>query len=180
MTIPLNVELKGPRVSLRRFTWADAERVNEILSDWDVARMLRMAPYPPAIEDTSRWLGEHEGEWRSGNAYRFAVVTKSRVIGCADLDEILNGTGELGYWFDRAYWGNGFALEAAALVHEFAWQTLGLDRLVSGHALDNPASGRILERLGFVRTGDRPRWYRSRQAEVPHRHYVCELRFVDG
>ena len=69
MTIPLNVELKGPRVSLRRFTWADAERVNEILSDWDVARMLRMAPYPPAIEDTSRWLGEHEGEWRSGNAY---------------------------------------------------------------------------------------------------------------
>ncbi len=159
---------------MRRFVPSDAARVHEIQSDWDVARMLRMASYPPGRAGLEAWLEEHEAEWLAGTAYRFGLVLDGRIIGCADVDEIRDGAGELGYWLDRAWWGQGLAGEAAAAVREFALGALGLRRLLSGHAVDNPASGRILIRLGFEVAGEEPQWYRSRQAEVAHRRYVLD------
>jgi RimJ/RimL family protein N-acetyltransferase len=56
-------------------------------------------------------------------------------------------------------------------VLDFAVGTVGLGRVVSGHATDNPASGRILRKLGFRWTGDATVWSRSRQAEITTRKY---------
>jgi hypothetical protein len=58
--------------------------------------MLRMASYPPTMDAISSWLSEHEAEWLSGTAYRFAVIYDGRLIGCADVDEIQKGSAEFG------------------------------------------------------------------------------------
>lgn len=174
MFVPSDFTLRTPRLVLRAFTPQDAQRVFEIRSDFDVTRMLVFPEYPPVLERVAAWLREHAVEWRAGTAYRFAVVADGRVIGCADVDEIADGSGELGYWLDRDYWGRGLASEAARAVHDFATGTLGLRRLVAGHAADNPASGRILVRLGFRWVEDSIRWYNSRGADVARRHYVFE------
>lgn len=174
MNVPPDFLLQTKRLVLRAFMAADAPRVFEIQSHWDVTRMLAIPPYPPVLDDIAAWLEEHAAEWRAGTAYRFAMVADGKVIGCADVDGIREGAGELGYWIDPDCWGQGLGSEAAAAVHAFAIQTLGLRRLVAGHAADNPASGRILVRLGFRWVEDRTRWYRSRQAEVARRHYVFE------
>jgi RimJ/RimL family protein N-acetyltransferase len=164
--IPLDFELATERLTLRRFLVTDAERVNEITSNWNVARMLRLAPYPQSVEETRAWLASHEAEWLAGDGYRFAVVEGGRLIGCADLDEILRGRNEIGYWFDEAVWGRGYAGEAAAAVRDFGLATLGLDHLESGHAFDNPASGRVLLKLGFRKVGETIVWSLPRKAEI--------------
>jgi [ribosomal protein S5]-alanine N-acetyltransferase len=175
MPAPLDHQLQGPRLTLRRFTEADVPRVCEILSNWRVTRMLRRAPpYPPNAEDLADWFANHEREWLLGAAYRFGAVATSRIVGSVDIGEIDRGVGDLGYWFDQACWGQGYGGEAAGLVRDFAFGTLGLRRLVAGHAIENVASGRILLRLGFRSEADELRYYPSRREEVPYRRYVLD------
>ena len=174
MTIPLTLQLTTPRLTLRRFVAADAERVTEITSNWNVARMLRLAPYPQSVEEKRAWLVSHETEWLAGEAYRFAVILDGVVIGCADVDERSSGRNEIGYWFDEACWGRGFATEAATAVRDFAFGPLGLEFLTSGHAADNPESGHVLEKLGFRWTDDTTVWSLPRQAEIVQRRYRLE------
>ena len=149
----------------------DAERVVEITSNWNVARMLRLAPYPPTVELERAWLAGHEAEWLAGDAYRFALIEDRRLIGCADIDGIARGLNVIGYWLDEACWGRGLATEAATAVRDFALQRLRLGRLTSGHAFDNPESGRVLEKLGFRWTEDTMVWSLPRQAEIVQRRY---------
>lgn len=137
------------RLVLRPSTGADAQRAFEIQSDWAVTRMLRMASFPPDRAEIEAWFADHPREWAAGKAYRFAALRDGRMIGLVDLDEIADGEGEIGYWFEPASWGRGFASEAARAVVGFAFAEAGLSMLRSGHAADNAASGRVLERLGF-------------------------------
>ncbi len=171
MGIPLQHEIRTSRLTLRRLTVADVPRLHEIQSNWNVTRMLSLASFPPVMDDLRRWLSPHEAEWSSGAACRFAIVSDGQVIGCADIDGVSAGSGSLGYWLDEAAWGRGLASEAAAAVMNFALERLGLVRLRSGHAFDNPASGRILTKLGFHWIGDADTWSRPRQETIVHRKY---------
>jgi [ribosomal protein S5]-alanine N-acetyltransferase len=172
ISVPLDHRLQGPRLTLQRFTTVDAPRVCEILSNWSVARMLRRASYPSDPERLAIWLAQHEGEWLSGAAYRFGAIATGRIVGSADIGEIDRGVGDLGYWFDQECWGQGYGSEAAGLVRDFAFGTLGLRSLTAGHAIENLASARILLRLGFRPVTDELRHYPSRRERVPYRRYV--------
>lgn len=137
------------RLRLRPSTAADAQRAFEIQSDWAVTRMLRMASFPPDRAEIEAWFADHQREWAVGEAYRFAATLDGRMIGLVDLDGIAADEGELGYWFEQAAWGRGFASEAAKAVVRFAFTDACLLSLRSGHAIDNAASGRVLTGLGF-------------------------------
>jgi ribosomal-protein-alanine N-acetyltransferase len=170
-SVPLDLCIRTPRLTLRRFRPDDAERVTEITSNWNVARMLRLAPYPQSVEEKRAWLAGHEAEWIAGEGYRFAVIENGRMIGCADVDELASGLNEIGYWLDEACWGRGLATEAATAVRDFALGPLGLTHLTSGHAFDNPGSGHVLEKLGFRWTEDTTVWSLPRQAQIVQRRY---------
>ncbi|MGO4264179.1 GNAT family N-acetyltransferase, partial [Lysobacter sp. TAB13] len=92
--------LTTDRLVLRPTSAADANRAFEIQSDWEVTRMLRMASFPPDRADIALWFADHPREWAAGEAYRFAVEFQGRAIGVIDVDEISQGEGELGYWFE--------------------------------------------------------------------------------
>ena len=62
------------------------------------------------------------------------------------------GTVELGYWIARRFWGQGFATEAGMAVLAIA-AALGHSEATAAHFLDNPASGKVLRKLGFEPTG---------------------------
>ena len=158
--------LRTARLVLRRTRAEDAARFVEIQSNWKVARMLRLATWPPRRPDMVEWLVEHQREWRLGLAYRFAVVRDERVIGCVDLDEIAFGRGEIGYWLEEAAWGQGLALEAARALMDWGFSALGLAALDSGCAEDNPASAAILVKLGFERCGETRLWSRPRGGPI--------------
>jgi RimJ/RimL family protein N-acetyltransferase len=96
------------------------------------------------------------------------------VIGSAGLGEH-EGEPELGFWIARPHWGQGYATEAAGAVLRIA-RTLGHRRVVAGHFVDNPASGKVLKKLGFVPTG-RPgtRFSLARGAMVDSVEYALDL-----
>jgi RimJ/RimL family protein N-acetyltransferase len=83
---------------------------------------------------------------------------------------------ELGYWIARDHWGRGYATEAGRGALEVA-RALGHRRVSAGHYVDNPASGRVLRKLGFRETGEvRPTFCRARGGElVLARRYALEF-----
>ena len=164
--------LKTDRLLLRPSRAADADRAFEIQADWDVTRMLSQATFPPDREEVARWFADHPREWEAGQAYRFTIVREGTIIGLVDIDGIKAGEGTLGYWLERAAWGHGYAFEAAHAVMRFAAHDVGLLRLKAGHAHDNPASGRILTRLGFDRIDDVELFSRPRNANIRQHRYV--------
>jgi RimJ/RimL family protein N-acetyltransferase len=178
MKLAWNHTLRTPRLTLRSLAETDTARLCEIQSNWNVTRMLRLATYPPDPEAMRLWLRGHREEWERGTAYRFAVLRDGEVIGCADIDEIADGRGDLGYWLDEPFWGQGLASEAAAAVLRFALDDLGLVRLRSGHVADNTASGGVLEKLGFRFAATTTKWSRPRGREIVHLRY--ELRRGNG
>lgn len=157
------------RLVLRPTGSTDAERAFAIQSDWEVARMLRMATFPPDREGIRTWFADHAREWDEGSAYRFAVEQQGQVVGVVDIDEISGSHGELGYWFDRDCWGRGYAFEAAQAAVNFAFGSIGLTQLRSGHAADNAASGKVLLKLGFRLAGSRRVASQSRGHEIEQR-----------
>jgi [ribosomal protein S5]-alanine N-acetyltransferase len=159
---------------LRPTTPDDARRAFEIQSSWKVSRMLAQVGYPPSQQEIEDWFRSHRDEWLAGSAFRFAVTLDGRFLGLADVDEIAEGEGSLGYWLDEDVWGQGFAREAAGAVVQYVFGEVGLVRLRAGHADDNPASGKVLMALGFQYTGDRELWYRSRGEMVTHRRHLLE------
>jgi RimJ/RimL family protein N-acetyltransferase len=91
-----------------------------------------------------------------------------------------NGIAEIGYWISRNHWGNGFATEATRAVLSVA-RSLGHDRIEAGHFLDNPASGRVLRKLGFTPTGEhRPRRSAGRGTVVTSVIYETRLKAAEN
>lgn len=171
MPPPLDAGIATTRLRLRPFRISDAERVVEIQSDRMVGRMLRAAAWPPDLAETRAWLAGHAAERAAGTAWRFAVILAGSLIGCADVDEIADGSGSLGYWLVREAWGQGLATEAATVVVHFAFETLDLTEIHSGCAADNPASAKVLTRLGFTFVDEIDLWSRGRGAMIQHRRY---------
>ena len=134
--------------------------------------MLRLASFPPDQGELRTWFGCHEREWLDGRAYRYAVQLDGRMIGLVDIDGIDQEDGHLGYWLERSAWGRGYGLEAARAVVHFAFQVVRLSRLRAAHALDNPASGRVLTKLGFTYIDTVERASRSRGGCVSQCRYV--------
>ncbi|MFL6802044.1 MAG: GNAT family N-acetyltransferase, partial [Sphingomicrobium sp.] len=83
-----------------------------------------------------------------------------------------------GYWIARHAWGRGYATEACTALIAIA-RTLALPCLEGSHFLDNPASGRVLEKLGFEPLGIvAPRMSCARGTEIPAR--LMRLRLAAG
>jgi ribosomal-protein-alanine N-acetyltransferase len=129
--------------------------------------MLSMASFPPDRSDIRRWFANHARERQAGRARRFAIEIEGRMIGVIDID-----AGSLGYWLDRFEWGRGYAYEAAFAIVRFAREDVGMPKLRAGHAYDNPASGRILAKLGFSLVDVVPRLSRPRGQTIMQHRYV--------
>jgi RimJ/RimL family protein N-acetyltransferase len=166
--------LHTERLVLRPTRNSDAGRAFDIQSDWEVTRMLRTTSFPPSRQQMSRWFADHLRHWRTGEAYRFAVELEGRMIGMAYLDAIAEREANLGYWLDRAHWRQGYAFEAARALIHFAFNDAHLLRLRAGHAYDNPASGRVLAKLGFEPHDIVQRDSQSRCETIMQHRYVLE------
>lgn len=81
---------------------------------------------------------------------------------------------EFGYWLGRPHWGKGFATEAVRRLAVFAFEELGATRLRAGWFGDNPASARVLAKLGCVPSGPEARQNLSRGAMVSCNMMVLE------
>jgi RimJ/RimL family protein N-acetyltransferase len=140
------------------------------------AHPITRAPWPYRAEDAQAFVNRPQDRRYPDFLVTLPGAEGARVIGCAGLAPGDSGTTELGYWITRSHWGRGLATEAARAVLSVA-RALGHDWIEAGHFLDNPASGRVLRKLGFAATGEhRPRRSAGRGTVVTSVIYAKRLR----
>ena len=59
----------------------------------------------------------------------------------------------MGYWVGAPYWGRGYCTEAARAILRYGFEELGLHRIHAQHFARNPASGRVMQKIGMVYEG---------------------------
>lgn len=137
------------RLSIRDFKAEDGEDLYEYLSDPEV---VHFEPYEPF----SREEAYAESARRSGDEAFMAVCLGDKVIGNIYLGKGEFGKYEIGYVFNRNYWHKGYASEAAKAVADYAFDALGARKLSAGCDKKNPASSKLLERIGLKLEGCAP------------------------
>ena len=146
--------LETERLRLRPLTLEDAGWISRESSRPEVARMIARVPLPnPPLFAEMFVLIARASEAARGDCVRAIEDRKSAApLGVIGLHPHQNGW-EFGYWLARDAWGRGYATEAGrAMVAEA--DRLGRGPLTAGHFSDNPASCRVLEKLGFAYTGE--------------------------
>jgi ribosomal-protein-alanine N-acetyltransferase len=152
------VELRTKRLLLRPYLFSDAEDLQHLAGEFDVARGTLCMPHPYEDGMAEDFITAQESAIAKGEVINLGIFLQEseELIGGIGLEiKKEHNTGELGYWIGKPHWGNGYCTEAAAAVVEFGFSTLGLRKLFAEHFADNPASGRVLEKLGFRNEGCR-------------------------
>ena len=151
--------LQTQRLILRALTVDDAAAINELLGDKQIAANTQLIPFPYSIDLAREWIEPQARIWQEGRAAVFAICLanqsgKGSVIGVVGLEvDSAHERGELGYWVGVSHWGKGYCTEAASAVIEFGFEQLGLHRIFAYHMIRNPASGRVMQKLGMSQEG---------------------------
>jgi ribosomal-protein-alanine N-acetyltransferase len=154
-------DMRSPRLSYRPLEAADASRVAALAGEWDIARMTARIPHPYSLVDADLWIASI-----GGDEFVRGVEHDGALIGAVGYIEGEGAQAEIGYWIGKPWWGNGFATEAARTLMEHCFRVIGFRRLTCGHFVDNPASARVIAKLGFRRIGKSSQWCEARQCEV--------------
>lgn len=170
------------RLLLRPGWVEDAPALFQAICDERIVRNLAHAPWPYSFADAQAFLArERHGPRDSRWLISLRTEGAPKLIGGIGFGRTQDGSLEFGYWIARAHWGRGYATEAGKAVVEIARQGLRLDRLEAGHFIDNPASGRVLAKLGFRPTGKIAlRYSAGRGAEAPCRLFSLDLQEEDN
>lgn len=167
---------RTPRLTLRPGWPEDAPALARAIGHETVVTRLSRAPWPYARSDAEQFLSPPRG----GTVPTFLILAHDgdypQLIGGIGLTPDEAGGHELGYWLTPDAWGRGYATEAGRAVIAMARHALGFRRLHASHFVDNPASGRVLTKLGFRPTGRiEPRLSRARGGEAPCAFFELDL-----
>lgn len=161
LSTPVLTEVEQPaleteRLRLRPFTLDDAADVERLAGAHEIADTTLNIPHPYRPGVAEAWILSHKQLFRAGLLFNFAVTLKSsaELVGAIGLRaEPVHVRAELGYWIGLPYWNRGYCTEAASAVVRYAFETLGLNRVHASHLTRNPASGRVMQKLGMSHEG---------------------------
>ncbi len=149
--------LTTARLCLRPFELADASAVQRLAGDKRVALAATTIPHPYPDGAAEAWISTHANSFTSKREVTFAVTLRDRpelvgAISLLDLSE-LHARGEVGYWIGVEYWNRGYCTEAFARIIPYAYEELGITKVVARCSSDNLASARVMEKVGLRREG---------------------------
>jgi RimJ/RimL family protein N-acetyltransferase len=167
--------LETERLLLRPVDLSDAPEVQRLASDHEIARNTASIPHPYPEGAAEAWIRRHLEGPAPNEDITLAVVRRPEddLVGVVGLN--LRGEhrrGELGYWIGREHWGQGYATEAAARIVRFGFEELELHRIHACVFDRNPASARVLRKLGMRDEGvSREHWCKEGEM-LNMRHYA--------
>lgn len=149
--------IETKRLILRKIEMNDARRMFDyIFSDRRVMDNLIKGPHKEISETIDR-LTEITNHYVSENFCYWGIEMKEsgELIGTIDLYNIDDGTEncEVGYNIGFNWWNQGYGSEALHAIIEFAFRFMNIHKISATHNIDNPASGRIMLKVGMKREG---------------------------
>ncbi len=149
--------LTTERLILRRLELRDAPNIQRLAGDYEVVKGTLTMPHPYEDGMAEEFINRvHERFNNEQTDFSFAIALK-------DTDELIGVIGlhpveayqraEIGYWLGVPYWNKGYVTEAAVEVMRFGFEVVGLNRIYAAHYTDNPASGRVMQKIGMIYEG---------------------------
>ncbi len=148
--------LETKRLILRTPDMHDAKTVQQLAGDFDIAKTTLLVPHPYPDGAAETWIEGVQTRAEEGRGYTFAIIRKSDdvfmgVVSLGIAQE--HRRAELGYWIGKPYWGQGYTTEAADRVIEFGFGELNLHRIFAFAMIKNPASSRVMQKIGMSYEG---------------------------
>ena len=161
-------DIRTDRLALRPLRPEDATRITDLVNDPRVYRMLTRVPAHQNVAQTLAWMSSHDARRTADTAHVFGIESGDALVG------VVSGERErrplpfsIGYWLAPDCWGQGFMTEAATALVDWLKQR-GERAFVAGYFADNPASGRVLGKLSFLKAGRMPKFSLGRGETVDH------------
>jgi RimJ/RimL family protein N-acetyltransferase len=141
--------IAGP-VALRRFVASDADQVELLAGEREVAETTAFVPHPYPRGGAGAWIATHDAAMAAGVEYTYAIVDHGgSLVGAIALRPQRGERENMGYWIGRPHWGRGYATAAAQAVIVLAFEILDLEAVTASHLARNAASGRVMEKCGM-------------------------------
>ena len=149
------------RLVLRPFRQSDLDRIVVLANDPEISANTRTFPNPYLPEHAEAFLAKHEPSGNQGNAGTFAICLRAQgespqaLIGAAGFEFAPeHERAELGYWIGSDFRNTGYCTEACRAMLDFGFNSLGLNKVCAHFLSRNPASGRVLEKIGMSCEGN--------------------------
>lgn len=159
----LTLRLETERLILRALTPEDAPRIAELAGAREISLTTMTVPHPYTHDDAVDFINGARHAMIQDEQATFAITLKPQgaMIGCIGVgNDRRHQRGELGYWMGVPYWGKGYTSEAARRVVQFAFEDLGLNRVYASYFTHNPASARVMQKIGMTYEGTLRQHYR--------------------
>ncbi|KPE51673.1 GNAT family N-acetyltransferase [Chryseobacterium indologenes] len=142
--------IKTERLILDQLKEEDLDLVTEYLQDRIFSDLTSNIPFPYTRKDAEFWLKMSEEAFDKNAGYTFAIRNEEgQIIGAIGLHDRDDNQAELGYWMGRPFWNKGYVTEAAKALIDFGLKELNVNKIYATYFLHNPASGRIMEKIGM-------------------------------
>ena len=155
--MPNDFPLKTARLLLRAFTLDDSADVQRLAGERVIADTTRVVPHPYLDGMAEDWITTHEPPNAAVLQIQLAIeeIDTGSLVGAISLVDLTreDSRAEMGYWIGKPYWGKGYCTEAGRALLGYAFKTLDLNRVMAKYLKRNPASGRVLEKLGMTQEG---------------------------
>ena len=150
--------LTTARLLLRPLTAEDAPEVQRLAGAREVAATTLNIPHPYPDGAAESWIARQAQAWSEGKEAGLAIVeraTRAFAGGIGLHRAPHHQRAELGYWIAVPYWNRGYCTEAVAEMIRYGFEELGLHRIHASHFGNNPASGRVMVKIGMRHEGRR-------------------------
>ena len=140
--------LETARLILRGYSPSDIPDLVRLIGSREIAAHTLRIPHPYSEQDAKDFLESGE----CNDELRFAITLRTDGSLCGGIGLKMNEShhhAELGYWIGVPLWGNGYATEAAHRVLQHGFEVLKLNRIFASHFKSNPASGKVLKKIGM-------------------------------
>lgn len=155
-------EIHTQRLLLRKFVMSDITSMfKNYATDERVTKFLSWTPYGRE-EDICPFLSMVIREYDRPDTYHWAIDFEGKIIGSIStlsIDE-KNLSCEVGYCLGYDYWNKGITSEALVAVMDFLYEEVGMHRIMAKHDVENPASGKVMEKCGMTYEGTLKEYYR--------------------
>lgn len=146
--------MQTQRLVLRKITLEDAPRVQELVSVPEVAAGTIAIPYPYPDGGAEVWILSMIGHEKNSLSRSWAIDFGKELVGAISLSvDEENMIAEIHYWLGVPYWGKGIMSEAGLAVVKYGFEELGLEKIYGRYFVSNPASGRVLQKIGMTYEG---------------------------
>ena len=149
--------MKSDRITLRSWRDSDAETLYKYASDEEVGARAGWQPHR-SVEESLKII---QTVFNNPTTWAIELNETGEAIGaigygpsCDCSLPAREGEPTVGYWVAKPFWGMGICTEALQMIVDYVKKNTEISSLISGHFIDNLASGRVMEKCGFIATGD--------------------------